>query len=137
MTPDPECRPWMEQDEGPYHLDGEPFRQDLIEDRTGVPLRLSVRLVRDDGGPVVGAVIDLWHCDALGRYSGFPVPDDPDDDAGSAANSTERFLRGRQRTDERSGGGRRAEDRRQSDRERLRQFQRGKVEPWPTSSRKI
>ena len=48
----------------------------------------------------MGAVIDLWHCDALGRYSGFPVPDDPDDDAGSAANPTERFLRGRQRTDD-------------------------------------
>ena len=100
MTNDPECRPWVEQDEGPYHLDGEPFRQDLIDGRTGVPLRLTVKLVRDDGAPIVGAVIDVWHCDALGRYSGFSVPGDPDDDAGSAGNPAERFLRGRQRTDD-------------------------------------
>jgi len=100
VSPDPECRPWVEQDEGPYHLDGEPFRQDLAEDRTGVPLRLRVRLVRDGGGPVGGAVIDVWHCDALGRYSGFPVPDDPDGDAPSAGTPTEQFLRGRQRTDD-------------------------------------
>src|SRR5207237_7518100 len=100
VTNDPECRPWVEQDEGPYHLDGEPLRQDLIEDRPGVPLRLAVRLVGDDGIPVVGAVVDVWHCDALGRYSGFGVPGDTDDDAGSAGNPTERFLRGRQRTDD-------------------------------------
>jgi protocatechuate 3,4-dioxygenase beta subunit len=97
---DRECRPWVEQDEGPYHLEGEPFRQDLIEDRTGVPLALAVTLLRDDGTPVVGAVIDVWHCDALGRYSGFGVAGSRGDDDGSAGAPTEKFLRGRQRTDD-------------------------------------
>jgi protocatechuate 3,4-dioxygenase beta subunit len=100
VTNDPECLPWVEQDEGPYHLDGEPFRQDLIEGRTGVPLRLAVRLVGDDGTPVVGAVVDVWHCDALGRYSGFGAPGGSGDDPQPAGSPAERFLRGRQRTDD-------------------------------------
>jgi protocatechuate 3,4-dioxygenase beta subunit len=87
MTGDADCRPWVEQDEGPYHLEGDPFREVLIDDRSGVPLDLAIRLRHDDGSPVVGAVVDVWHCDALGRYSGFP-------EGGS-----ERFLRGRQATD--------------------------------------
>jgi protocatechuate 3,4-dioxygenase beta subunit len=99
VTSDPECRPWVEQDEGPYHRDGQPFREDLAENRPGVSLRLMVRLIRDDGSPVVGAIVDIWHCDALGRYSGF----EPADGAGPAGEPAEQFLRGRQRTDD-SGG---------------------------------
>lgn len=100
MNSEPECRPWLEQEEGPYHRDGEPFRQDLVEDRIGVPLRLAVRLVDDDDTPIAGAVVDVWHCDALGRYSGFGPPGDTSDDGQAAEHSDERFLRGRQWTDE-------------------------------------
>lgn len=99
MTGDADCRPWVEQDEGPYHLDGQPFRADLVEDRVGVPLRLAVTLRRTDGSPVAGATVDVWHCDALGRYSGFPPAGAADSDAVSAGDRGERFLRGRQRTD--------------------------------------
>jgi protocatechuate 3,4-dioxygenase beta subunit len=88
MTGDADCRPWVEQDEGPYHLDGQPFREVLVDDRTGVALDLGITLRHDDGTPVVGAVVDVWHCDALGRYSGITPP-----------GSTEHFLRGRQPTD--------------------------------------
>jgi protocatechuate 3,4-dioxygenase beta subunit len=100
VTSDPECRPWVEQDEGPYHRDGEPIRQDLVEERIGVPLWLVVTLNHDDGTPVVGAVLDVWHCDALGRYSGFGPPEGDDADGTPAGDPTEGFLRGRQRTDE-------------------------------------
>jgi len=89
MTGDADCRPWVEQDEGPYHLDDQAFRADLADDRVGVPLRLDVTLRTDDGSPRAGATVDVWHCDALGRYSGF----------GETAGHGESFLRGRQVTD--------------------------------------
>ena len=61
-----------EQEVGPFYLTDELFRSEIAEDRKGTPLRL--RLVVSDsrtGGPVKSAAIDLWHCDALGLYSGF------------------------------------------------------------------
>jgi protocatechuate 3,4-dioxygenase beta subunit len=99
MTADPDCRPWVEQDEGPYYLDGEPFRHDLTDDRTGVPLGLRMMLRHEDGTPVVGAVVDVWHCDALGRYSGFAPPGVDEREAARAGEAAEGFLRGRQPTD--------------------------------------
>ena len=95
MTGDSDCRAWVEQDLGPYHLDGDPLRADLTDDRTGVPLTLAITLRRDDGTPVGGAVVDVWHCDALGRYSGFPAPGDGEPTAALAGDAAERFLRGR------------------------------------------
>lgn len=98
------CRGWVEQDQGPYHRDHEPRRQRIAEDRPGAAFDLVVELVHADGKtPVVAAVIEVWHCDALGRYSGFaatdaepapantPAPDDRD-------TPDESFLRGRQAT---------------------------------------
>jgi len=98
MTGNGDCRPWVEQDEGPYHLEDHPFRADLVEDRVGIPLRLVVTLLGDDIRSVAGATLDVWHCDALGRYSGFPPAGAPDSDI-SADERSNRFLRGRQRTD--------------------------------------
>jgi protocatechuate 3,4-dioxygenase beta subunit len=98
------CRGWVEQDQGPYHRDHEPLRQRIAEDRPGAPFDLFIELVHADGKtPVVAAEIEVWHCDALGRYSGFsatdaeparattPAPDDRDA-------PDESFLRGRQVT---------------------------------------
>ena len=66
------CRQTAEQAEGPFYFDVERVRSDIREDRDGVPLRLGIR-VRDADGcvPVADAVVDLWHCDAAGGYSGF------------------------------------------------------------------
>ena len=99
-------RAWVEQDEGPYHRDSPP-RRDLVEDREGAALQVGIRLATDAGTPVGQATVEIWHCDALGRYSGFPPPDD--DTAVTAAEAPrveylpdQTFLRGRQETD--SGG---------------------------------
>ena len=67
------CRPWAEQDEGPYHRDAQPVRRDVVEDREGVPLQLGIRL-SDLGGSPVATDVEIWQCDALGRYSGFQPP---------------------------------------------------------------
>jgi protocatechuate 3,4-dioxygenase beta subunit len=98
MGQDATCRDWVEQDQGPYHRNDEPFRRDVVEDRPGTPLTITIRLVRSDPAhPVPDAVVDIWHCDALGRYSGF-VP--PDTAHGTPSGDSEDFLRGRQRTDQ-------------------------------------
>lgn len=98
------CRTWAEQDEGPYHRDAEPERRDVVEDRDGVVLHLGIRLGRDANTPPRGAVVEIWQCDALGRYSGFPPPDSSVVATAATAPraaylSDQTFLRGRQRTD--------------------------------------
>jgi protocatechuate 3,4-dioxygenase beta subunit len=81
------CTLAVEQTEGPYYFDADAIRRDIREDREGARLRLAVR-VRDAEScdPLENAVVDVWHCDALGVYSGFE------------AGEGERFLRGTQVT---------------------------------------
>jgi protocatechuate 3,4-dioxygenase beta subunit len=98
------CRPWAEQDEGPYHRDRQPIRRDIVEDRSGAALQLGLRLAHDDGSPATDATVEVWHCDALGRYSGFPPPDDSSVVTAATAPSAQylpedTFLRGSQPTD--------------------------------------
>jgi protocatechuate 3,4-dioxygenase beta subunit len=82
------CEQTAEQTEGPYYFDADAVRSDIREDRPGAPLRLGIR-VRAAGScePIKDAVVDIWHCDAGGVYSGFE------------AGEGERFLRGTQVTD--------------------------------------
>lgn len=81
------CTLTAEQTEGPYYFDADSIRSDIREDRDGTMLRLAIR-VREAGEctPLADAVVDVWHCDASGVYSGF--------DEGEG----ERFLRGAQVT---------------------------------------
>jgi hypothetical protein len=65
-------RLWAEQDEGPYHRDAQPVRCDVVEDCDGVPLQLGIRLADPEGARPDRAVVEIWQCDALGGYSGFP-----------------------------------------------------------------
>lgn len=61
-----------EQIEGPYYIDYELFRKNVVEDRTGVPLVLVLRAV--DAAtcrPLRNAAVEIWHCDASGVYSGY------------------------------------------------------------------
>jgi protocatechuate 3,4-dioxygenase beta subunit len=66
------CTQTAEQTEGPYYFDADAIRSDIREDREGTTLRLGLR-VRDAQScePIRNAVVDIWHCDANGAYSGF------------------------------------------------------------------
>jgi protocatechuate 3,4-dioxygenase beta subunit len=66
------CSLTPEQTEGPFYFDVDKIRSDVREDRDGTPLRLVLR-VRDAGRcePIENAVVEIWHCDALGVYSGL------------------------------------------------------------------
>jgi protocatechuate 3,4-dioxygenase beta subunit len=70
------CTQTAEQTEGPFYFDVDSIRSDIREDRRGATLRLGVR-VRDAGEcePIANAVVDVWHCDAVGDYSGFEGED--------------------------------------------------------------
>lgn len=58
--------------EGPYYLDGRKLRSDIRETRIGRPLALRFKVVNTTTcRPVGNAVVDIWHCDAGGMYSGY------------------------------------------------------------------
>jgi protocatechuate 3,4-dioxygenase beta subunit len=75
--------------EGPYYIDGERFRRNITEGRPGAPLALRLAVVNASTcKPIRGAVVDVWHADASGIYSGF-----------GAGSGSRTFMRGLQRTD--------------------------------------
>jgi protocatechuate 3,4-dioxygenase beta subunit len=91
-----------EMTEGPYFVDEMLNRSDIrVEpsDNTvseGVQLRLVFRVSQISTAciPLAGAQIDVWHCDALGVYSGVR------DRSARFDTSNKTFLRGFQITDE-------------------------------------
>jgi protocatechuate 3,4-dioxygenase beta subunit len=96
----PACVVRPEQTEGPYFVDEKLNRSDIRLDpsdksvKAGVPLRLEFYVSHIGGGactPLSGAIVDIWHCDALGVYS--DVRDAGFDTRGK------KFLRGYQQTD--------------------------------------
>jgi protocatechuate 3,4-dioxygenase beta subunit len=68
----------QEETQGPYWFDVDSIRSDIREGRPGLTLALALR-VHDlsscsVGGavrPVPNSVVEIWHCDAGGVYSGF------------------------------------------------------------------
>lgn len=66
------CKLMPEQEVGPYYVADELLRSSIAEGRPGIPL--SLRLVVLDARtcqPLPNAALDIWHCDALGLYSGY------------------------------------------------------------------
>jgi protocatechuate 3,4-dioxygenase beta subunit len=84
----PSCTLTPQETEGPYYFDPDAVRSDIREGRDGTVLRIVLR-VRDAEScePIRSAVVDIWHCDAGGVYSGFQTAEG------------ERYLRGAQVTD--------------------------------------
>jgi protocatechuate 3,4-dioxygenase beta subunit len=91
------CTLTPELTEGPYYFDADAIRSDIREDREGTPLRLAIR-VRDAAScePIANAVVDVWHCDAGGVYSGFESASTGG--PGGGRTDDERYLRGAQVT---------------------------------------
>jgi protocatechuate 3,4-dioxygenase beta subunit len=80
MPTTPSCSLTAEQEIGPYYIDDEKLRHDITEGKPGVPVKLRVALVDAARcAPLENAALDIWHCDALGLYSGFTA-NSPDGD---------------------------------------------------------
>ncbi len=95
LSDPPACILTPEATEGPFYFDTEMLRRDITEDRSGAPLAMAVRVLRmgNTCAPLPDAVVDLWHADADGVYSGYRGQ------LGGLDTSGETFLRGVQVTD--------------------------------------
>ncbi|MFD7708372.1 intradiol ring-cleavage dioxygenase [Streptomyces sp. NPDC059786] len=89
------CTLNAEVTEGPYSLEGALVREDVREDKEGVEVRYTFTVVDQsaDCAPLADALVEIWHCDALGEYSGFVGRNGHEEED----NGT--FLRGGQLTD--------------------------------------
>ncbi len=82
-----DCILTPETTEGPYYLDLDLMRRDIAEGRPGLAYDLAVKVVDAESCEAIeDAIVDVWHCDAEGVYSGV------DGDGGT-------FLRGVQVAD--------------------------------------
>jgi protocatechuate 3,4-dioxygenase beta subunit len=92
------CTLTPEETEGPYYFDVDAVRSDIREDRDGTDLRVAIR-VQDAAActPIANAIVDIWHCDAGGIYSGFESAS-TGGPGGSAPTDDDTFLRGVQVT---------------------------------------
>jgi protocatechuate 3,4-dioxygenase beta subunit len=89
-----------EMTEGPYYLDLDLVRNDITEDREGVPLALNLVVIdMNSGAPLEGSAVDVWHCDAEGLYSGFVDASASANSGASDLSDSGTFLRGTQVTD--------------------------------------
>jgi protocatechuate 3,4-dioxygenase beta subunit len=98
----PGCVVRPEMTEGPYFVDKQLNRSDIRSDpasgsaKPGTPLVVVFNVSKVSVGqcaPLAGAIVDVWHCDAEGIYSGVT-------DTGVGFNTVgQKFLRGYQVTD--------------------------------------
>lgn len=60
--------------EGPFYVCTNPATRDIARGVAGAPLAIALRAVdASTCQPIAGAVIDVWHCDASGLYSGHDL----------------------------------------------------------------
>jgi len=89
------CVAVPELTEGPYFVDEMLNRSDVRSDPStgaisaGVPLAMTIKVFDSSCAPLAGANVDIWHCDADGKYS----------DVSQNSTVGQKFLRGFQTTD--------------------------------------
>ena len=67
----PDCILAPQEVEGPFYFDAAQIREDIIEDRKGMKLQLALTIVDADCKPIPNAMVDVWHADKDGLYSGY------------------------------------------------------------------
>lgn len=83
---------------GPYYVTGELVRQDVTDGQAGVPLTIDIQLIDTSTcEPLPDILVDFWHCNSTGIYSG--VVADGNGDINDASNVNKTFHRGIQQTD--------------------------------------
>ena len=102
-TTNAQCVVTPAETDGPYFVDERLNRSDIRSDpatgvvKAGVVLDLTVMLSQISAAgactPLAGALVDMWHCDALGVYS----------DISQQASLGQEFLRGYQTSDANGG----------------------------------
>ncbi|TAK51731.1 MAG: T9SS type A sorting domain-containing protein [Bacteroidetes bacterium] len=89
-----------QETEGPFYFDPDLVRQNIREDtsthvvKTGLPLNMLVTVIDTNCAPIPNVLVDIWHCDKDGAYSGYAGQ------PGGISTVGQNFLRGIQVTDE-------------------------------------
>lgn len=102
---EPVCLLTPEQIAGPYFRNPKLIRRNISEGQDGIPLVLRLVIVDAmTGEPVTGALVDIWHCNARGAYSGWSKvnPDqevDADNIGSIPRTDDDTYLRGGQFSD--------------------------------------
>ncbi|KAG8816478.1 hypothetical protein FRC17_000324 [Serendipita sp. 399] len=66
------CVTAPEVTEGPYYLNNELVRQDIREGSGGILLELDIGIIDTSTcQPLPNALVEIWHANATGQYSGF------------------------------------------------------------------
>lgn len=83
-----------ERTEGPYYIEDALLRDDITEGVAGVPLQLDITVMDvTTCQPLTDVAVDIWHCNAVGEYSGVSAG------MGNPDTTGQTFLRGIQLTD--------------------------------------
>jgi protocatechuate 3,4-dioxygenase beta subunit len=88
-----------QETEGPYYFNPNLMRQDIRQDtttgaiKTGLPLNMKFTVINLDCVPIPNVLVDIWHCDKDGIYSGYAGQ------PGGVSTVGQTFLRGVQLTD--------------------------------------
>ena len=84
---------------GPFYFNTNLFRQDIRYDfdtgtfYDGIQLNMTFTIIDFNCNPISNVLVDIWHCDKDGRYSGYP------NQPGGVSTVGLDFLRGIQLTD--------------------------------------
>lgn len=57
--------------EGPYYFNPNLVRQDITEGRPGMAFHLNIKVINQQCQPIPNVMVDIWHCDKDGVYSGY------------------------------------------------------------------
>ena len=88
-----------QETEGPYYFNPNLVRQDIRAEpttgviKTGLPLNMTITVVNTNCDPIPNVLVDIWHCDKDGTYSGYAGQ------PGGVSTVGQSFLRGIQMTD--------------------------------------
>jgi protocatechuate 3,4-dioxygenase beta subunit len=89
------CTVYPKETQGPFYLDLNLLRRNIIDGKAGTPLTINLQVLSASGcAPLASAAVDLWHADASGWYSGYAGQGDGHD----VDTRGQRFLRGTQVT---------------------------------------
>ncbi|MFT3768706.1 MAG: hypothetical protein QM820_24940 [Minicystis sp.] len=66
------CKVFKDSTAGPCHSNTY-HQQDITEGQIGLPARLEFIVVDSGCNPVPDAIVEIWHCSALGVYSAAPA----------------------------------------------------------------
>ncbi len=95
------CVATCELTQGPCYSSQSIETRDISYGHPGLPMRMAIQVLDEACKPVAGAVVDVWHVSAEGKYSGN---DEEHEDVGFCTGGDEEFashlyFRGKQTTD--------------------------------------